>query len=800
MASSDTNLLEIELLWSRYKERLARDPYARIEDFIQDHSKHADQIRAMFPMLQELDDLGSEAGFEEPVPEFIGRYPIVRRLGSGGMGEVFEGECNALRERVAIKVISASKIEPRNIRRFEQEARAVAALHHTNIVPIYEFGADHGQQFYTMRLVDGPNLAQVIRHHERASGDSDSRTYSAEFDQARVLKLHDELFNNWELIADFGIQTAQALEHAHSKHVLHRDIKPANLLVDESRKVWITDFGLAKHTLDSSGLTSIFHAVGTPRYMAPEQAKGIADERSDIYSLGVTLFELATMQKYPAESSSMRCKPRSHNAAIPSDLEHIIVRALDPAPEKRYQSATRIREDLEKFCSKLKTKESTDRTGWVLGGIVGVTLVFLLVASVLVLGPMYRKRLPKKIAVQEGVQLVSELPVELGDLQNWRVAGADGHVFKINTSNRTIQFGDLPDYEVPVDQDMDNEYSLTLEHLDGGKREFQITVLNENEAPQIDPFFFLEDGKTVLLNKNELSSAWSMNVQDDSDSFYNGLHFRVVGGSDENFINLTPYGIFAFDPNMGRAEKADADHDGVYEVDIEISDSTHVWIARLQPDENGRLALIRERLGIGAELHSEVISSDCLIRRDVIDFASADGETFYHIHPQGESIALYRSLLSSDGTLQSELLSADCKLPEGTNSLATHNGVDFVATRKRRGSASLDLMEMSLQTTGEFQVSQQLEHCGLSSSTAGLGWVDANRFEHTRVLSTGESRLYFSFFKGRFANMRLSDHSQYKTRTAGLCTWVGKSDDSKTTHQQIRFSTLFTSADQLTSN
>lgn len=800
MASSDTNLLEIELLWSRYKERLAKDPGAHLEDFIKDHSEHAAKIRAMFPMLQELDSLGDEDEFEEPLPEYIGRYPIVRRLGVGGMGEVFEGECNALRERVAIKVISSSTIDPKNIRRFEQEARAVAALHHTNIVPIYEFGSDNGQQFYTMRLIDGPNLAQVIRHHENQLGNSDSTTSPVDFDQGRVEQLHDELLENWSLVADFGVQTAQALEHAHSKHVLHRDVKPANLLVDDSHKVWITDFGLAKQTLDSSGLTSIFHAVGTPRYMAPEQTRGIADERSDIYSLGVTLFELATLRKYPAEPTAVQISPRKLNPAVPPELEQIIRRAMDPAPKRRYQSVAQMREELEQFSSRLKAKQNADRVGWMLGGIVGMTLLLLLVAMVLIIGPMVRNKLPIKLAVREGEKLVSTLSAEFGELQNWKVAGEDGHVFQINSSDRSLQFGERPDFEVPLDRNMDNEYLLTLEHADGGTREFQIKVWDENEPPQVDPYVFLSDGKTIPLQRSQLNQAWSLNVQDDNDGLYHGLHFSVRGGDDSGLINLTPYGVFAFDPRMAN-ESLDANHDGIYEVDIEIADSTQVWIARLQKDESGRLALVRERLGIGAELISEVMAEDCLIRRDVIDFASADGQVFFHIHPEGDSIALYRSRLGADGTFDSELLSEDCLLPPGTASLATHDGNEFVATRRRHGSLHLDLLKLKLETTGKFEVTEVVEKCGLSSSTAGLGWLDANRFNHTRVLTTGKSLLYFSFFHGRFANMRLDNGAeQYSLKTAGLCTWAGVSQDSKSTVQSLHFDTRQGVSRQLTAN
>ena len=232
----------------------------------------------------------------DPALAELGDYRLVRELGRGGMGIVYEAEQVSLGRRVALKVLPfAAALDPSQLRRFQTEAHAAAQLHHTNIVPVFSVGCERGVYYYAMQFIDGRTLAQVVLDQQRAvppghepswphSGPSALGTTS---DRAR-----------FRLVAELGIQAAEALDHAHRLGIVHRDIKPANLLLDVRGNLWITDFGLAR-LQDEAGLTLTGDLLGTLRYMSPEQAlahRGAVDHRTDIYALGVTLYELLTLR------------------------------------------------------------------------------------------------------------------------------------------------------------------------------------------------------------------------------------------------------------------------------------------------------------------------------------------------------------------------------------------------------------------------------------------------------------------------------------------------------------------------
>ncbi len=210
------------------------------------------------------------------MPERLGEYRIVRELGRGGMGIVYEAVQESLGRHVAVKVIHHVHLDPKRLQRFQREAQAVAQLHHTNIVPIFGVGEHDGLPYYVMQYIRGNGLDAVLRDlaRRRARGEGPER---------------------WRFVARVGVQAAEALQYAHEQGVLHRDIKPANLLVDEHETVWITDFGLAK-LIGRDDLTGTGDVIGTLRYLAPEALHGETDPRSDIYSLGLTLYELLTLE------------------------------------------------------------------------------------------------------------------------------------------------------------------------------------------------------------------------------------------------------------------------------------------------------------------------------------------------------------------------------------------------------------------------------------------------------------------------------------------------------------------------
>ena len=320
----------------------------------------------------------------------LGDFRILRELGRGGMGVVYEAEQLSLGRRIALKVLPfAAMLDKQQLARFKNEARAAATLDHPNIVAIYSVGAERSVHYYAMQLVEGQSLAQMIA---KLRGKSDVRdplsvaetaAFSAapapsppltpphrgEGDGCTVRDLQAAISTllvvdsreYFRSVSQLGIQAAEALDHAHQNGILHRDIKPANLLVDDSGKLWITDFGLARIEADA-GMTMTGDMLGTLRYMSPEQAlakRVVVDHRSDIYSLGVTLYELLTLR--PAFAGDDRHellrqiafeeprKPRQINGRIPQDLETIVLKALEKNPLDRYVTAREMADDLRRF-------------------------------------------------------------------------------------------------------------------------------------------------------------------------------------------------------------------------------------------------------------------------------------------------------------------------------------------------------------------------------------------------------------------------------------------------------------------
>jgi serine/threonine protein kinase len=248
------------------------------------------------------------------------------------MGIVYEAEQTSLGRRVALKVLPQQWLFGTDrLQRFEREAQAAARLHHTNIVPVLGIGVHEGIHFIVMQYIDGRGVDTLIRAWQ--SG------------QERPVEPARE---RWRWVARIGVQTAQALQYAHEQGVLHRDIKPANLLIDRHGDPWVTDFGLAK-VAQADGLTRTGDIVGTLAYMAPERFQSSGEARSDIYSLGLTLYELLTLEQGFHDTDPSRlikrvCEghpaaPRTLNPAIPRDLETIVLKAIACEPERRYATA-----------------------------------------------------------------------------------------------------------------------------------------------------------------------------------------------------------------------------------------------------------------------------------------------------------------------------------------------------------------------------------------------------------------------------------------------------------------------------
>jgi serine/threonine protein kinase len=330
---------------------------------------------ARLSQLDEASLAGTEHGVVEPLAA-LGDFRIVREVGRGGMGIVYEAEQLSLGRKVALKVLPfAATLDPRQLHRFQNEARAAASLEQPHIVPVYGVGCERGVNFYAMKFIEGESLADLIEQQQANSASGVREPDDAPHRGAhssRSLDSPGRATAGWmervardaaafRQIAEWGIQAAEALEHAHRVGIVHRDIKPANLIIDGQDSLWVTDFGLAR-TATNEGLTMSGDVLGTLRYMSPEQAlakRALVDHRSDVYALGVTLYEALTLQ--PAYAGSDREEllrqiaageprpPRRLEPSIPVELETIVLKAMAREPEGRYQTAQEMADDLRRF-------------------------------------------------------------------------------------------------------------------------------------------------------------------------------------------------------------------------------------------------------------------------------------------------------------------------------------------------------------------------------------------------------------------------------------------------------------------
>jgi WD40 repeat protein len=482
----------LDRLVEEFAARLRRGERPALKEYADRHPELADEIRELFPAMVEVEQAKeichdwdeaerSGASTSTPPPPQMGDYRIVREIGRGGMGIVYEAEQVSLGRRVALKVLpSPSARDGTTLARFRREARASARLHHTNIVPVFEVGQDGEIRYYAMQFIHGQSLDSVIRElrklrgrfrlgrgeltapdgrEEDRLGDEGTREIGAEAgvvrslltgrfergptvipgggdgaspgpggpapsgpappavgDSSAVMPGGTQLssvesghraFHRG--VAHIGRQVASALAYAHARGILHRDIKPSNLLLDTEGVAWVSDFGLAK--VDEEDLTRTGDILGTLRYMAPERFRGRGDARADVYSLGLTLYELLVLR--PAFDSPDRValseqiksvdppRPRLIDPRVPRDLETIVLKAIEKDPGDRYVTAEAIAEDLRRFLDdepiQARRANATERCArWArrnpviaaLGAVLTAVLVGATIASVLVAGWM----------------------------------------------------------------------------------------------------------------------------------------------------------------------------------------------------------------------------------------------------------------------------------------------------------------------------------------------------------------------------------------------------------------------------
>jgi serine/threonine protein kinase len=454
----------IELLAAEFMERLRDGEHPSIDEYASAHPDRAEEIRELFPTIAAMEKLksdkeslsGGRASLGPVKIERLGDLRIIREIGRGGMGIVYEAEQESLGRRVAVKVLpKQSLLDDKHLRRFRREAKTAARLHHTNIVPVLGVGEQDGYHYYVMQMIRGVGLDEIVpqlgalaegtaassnevltRDRRRAENvssvaramiDGDLRRLAAAAETSDLTSgisrvstpstasrgsaitvaageggsiesstsfalgngieptalaagaattgdwqddpdasefgsaVNSGRFGTayWQSVATIGVQVSNALKYAHRQGTLHRDIKPANLLIDDRGNVWVADFGLAK-TVEQEEVSRSGDVVGTLRYMAPEQFHGDADDRSDIFSLGLTLYELLTLKPAYNETERKRSfihesgppnptRPRRINPSIPPDLETIVLKAISTEPVSRYASAADMADDLQRF-------------------------------------------------------------------------------------------------------------------------------------------------------------------------------------------------------------------------------------------------------------------------------------------------------------------------------------------------------------------------------------------------------------------------------------------------------------------
>ncbi len=385
-------------LAAEFTQRVRKGRRPDIDEYAGRYPELANRIRELFPTLLFLEGMAktgdSPATGTSPLSpgSLFGNYRIEREVGRGGTGIVYEAIYVLLEKRVALKILPVrAPGDAPHLERFLREARTAAGLHHTNIVPLFDVGQVGDTPYFAMQYVEGRGLDLILGILQAPA---DSRRDAAPLpERARepdplsrgegcvVRKFGDpwtrfcaglpaEPRDYFCWVAEIGIQAAQGLAHAHERRVIHRNIKPSNLLLDKEEILWIVDFGLAPE-IDSPAMTQSGAPSATFRYMSPEQAETArcpVDQRSDIYSLGATLYELLTCHpvfegRTPQEVLSQILTrepmvPSKLNREIPAELATVVMKAMAKRPQDRYQSARDLAGDLQCW---LKVESSKTR-------------------------------------------------------------------------------------------------------------------------------------------------------------------------------------------------------------------------------------------------------------------------------------------------------------------------------------------------------------------------------------------------------------------------------------------------------
>ena len=485
----------LERLAADFVERHRQGKHPPLSEYTDRYPDLAADIRDLFPALVQIEKLKPPADatdatddFERPATpalanlERLGDYRILREVGRGGMGVVYEAEQESLGRHVALKVLpSSALLNPTYLARFRREAQAAGRLHHTNIVPVFGVGECDGVHYYAMQFIQGEGLDKVLADVRRlrrpleagealpSEGSVAHSLLTGQFnpptaaDPGKPNELPDSSSLTSRLspcgpeaeyyrgVARIGVQVADALAYAHRQGILHRDVKPSNLLLDLQGMVWVADFGLAKAE-GTEELTHTGDIVGTIRFMAPERFEGKSLPQSDVYGLGLTLYELLTLRPAFDDTNKGRLidrvqhepprPPCKLDPRVPRDLETLVLKCLAKDPRERYATAEALAEDLRRFLADrpIHARRATAaeqawrwcrRNPWLAGLSAAVLLLLLVVAVGSSVG--FALRLQQELGYRrqaEGDALEKLFTAQVAEARARRYSGRSGQRFK----------------------------------------------------------------------------------------------------------------------------------------------------------------------------------------------------------------------------------------------------------------------------------------------------------------------------------------------------------------------------------
>src|SRR5262245_31111408 len=426
----------IEELAEQFLECYRRGERPEVSDFTRRYPERSEEIHDLFAALVLMEEAVNRDTTKDGTPlesevtgaksERLGHYRILREVGRGSMGVVYEALQEQLGRFVALKVLPPEYASKPIYRvRFEREARSAARLHHTNIVPVFDVGEEDGTPYFAMQFIAGRSIDAVL---------GELRAYRTNpATAATPLPLDGPAGTTayYNAVARVVLQMADALAHAHEPGVGHRDVKPANILLDEKGTAWISDFGLAKDEFGDPSRTG--DLVGTLRYMAPERFDGRSDPGGDIYALGVTLYEmLALRPPFVVLDRARLIKelleeapawPSEWEPTVPCDLETIALKAMSKEPAERYLSARAMAEDLGRFLADrpvLARRASKFEQAWrwcrrnpLVAGLTAAVLVLLLgLTGVFGIGYWRQSRLSSNLEIARGDAVTRQAEAE----------------------------------------------------------------------------------------------------------------------------------------------------------------------------------------------------------------------------------------------------------------------------------------------------------------------------------------------------------------------------------------------------